>query len=380
MSDGLSRISTRSRVAAAGEGITLEELQLAARNHGLLAEALRYDVTPIGLHYLLIHYDIPELADDTFALSIGGAVDRPVTLRLDEIRQLPRVTQRVTLECAGNGRARLEPRPISQPWLVDAVGTAEWTGTPLAPLLHQAGLHPEAIDVVFTGADHGIERGIEQDYQRSLTVAEAFEEGVLLAYEMNGVPLPPQHGFPLRLVAPGWYGMAHVKWLCDITVSTTPFAGFQQAAAYVYRQTPDDPGTPVARMAPRALLIPPGFPDFMSRTRAVPRPGPVVLAGRAWSGHAPISRVEVTTDGGASWREAELEAGDGRAWQRFQLTWAAAPGHHTLGARATDAAGHSQPASPAWTRGGFGNNMIQTVEVLVLPGSGTSEPVAPLTA
>jgi DMSO/TMAO reductase YedYZ molybdopterin-dependent catalytic subunit len=367
MSDALSAISTPSRVAEPDEGVSLQELQLAARNHGMLAEALRYDVTPIGLHYLLIHYDIPELDAAAFALSVGGAVHRPLTLSLDDLKSRPRVTQRVTMECAGNGRAYLQPRPVSQPWLVDAVGTAEWTGTPLAPVLREAGLAGDAVDVVFTGADHGVERGVEQDYQRSLSVAEALDGGAMLAYEMNGVPLPPQHGFPLRLVAPGWYGMAHVKWLRDITVSTAAFTGFQQASAYVLRQTPDEAGTPVTKMAPRALLAPPGFPDFMSRARVV-RSGDNRLIGRAWSGHGPIVRVEVTTDAGRTWQEAALEAGDGTAWQRFELDWTAAPGRYSLGARGTDAAGQVQPAEPAWTRGGFANNMIQSIDVMVLPG------------
>ena len=148
----------------------------------------------------------------------------------------------VTLECAGNGRARLHPRPVSQPWLVEAVGTAEWTGTPLAPLLREAGIDADAVDVVFTGADHGVERGVEQDYQRALPLAEALRAEVLLAYEMNGAPLPAQHGFPLRLVIPGWYGMAHVKWLTRITVLAEPFDGYQNAVAYRLKARRGRPG------------------------------------------------------------------------------------------------------------------------------------------
>jgi sulfane dehydrogenase subunit SoxC len=365
---GLDQISAPSRMAAADEGISVEELRLAARNHGFLSEAMRFDVTPIGLHYLLIHYDIPDVRADGFTLSIGGAVDRTLRLTLDDLRARPRVTSRVTMECAGNGRALLTPRPISQPWLADAVGTAEWSGTPLAPLLREAGLAGDAVDVIFTGADHGVERGIEQDYQRSLTVEQAISEEIILAYEMNGAPLPPQHGFPVRLVVPGWYGMAHVKWLTDISVSTTPFIGFQQATAYMMRQTPDEPGVPITRIAPRAALIPPGFPDFMSRSRAV-RSGPVRLAGRAWSGHAPIASVEVSVDGGETWRPAELDGSAGQPgweWRRFEYDWDAKPGRHVLSARATDAAGNTQPTDPRWNRGGFANNLVQRIDVLVL--------------
>jgi len=135
---------------------------------------------------------------------MDGVVDGPLSLDLDAIRSRPRRSTVVTLECAGNGRARLRPRPVSQPWLVEAVGTSRWTGTPLSPLLREAGLPDDAVDVVFTGADHGIERGVEQDYQRSLPVREAMREEVLLAYEMNGAPLPPQHGYPLRLAGTAW--------------------------------------------------------------------------------------------------------------------------------------------------------------------------------
>ena len=241
MTAELDAVSTPARVAASEEAISAEELQLAARNHGLPLEALRFDVTPPGLHYLLTHYDMPVLDPAGFRLVIDGLVDTPLTLDLETIRRRPRISLTVTMECAGNGRARLLPRPISQPWLVDAVGTARWTGTPLAPILREAGLRDDVVELVFTGADHGVERGVEQDYQRSLTVAECMREDVLLAYEMNDAPLPLQHGYPLRLVVPGWYGMAQVKWLTRISALDDPFDGFQMRA-YRLRQQPTDPG------------------------------------------------------------------------------------------------------------------------------------------
>ncbi|MEV0223098.1 sulfite oxidase [Streptomyces sp. NPDC050704] len=371
----LDAISTPGRVADPTEGISHEELGLAARNHGLPLEALRYDVTPPGLHYILTHYDMPVL-DAAWTLTIGGRVRTPLTLDLAALRAFPPVTHRVTMECAGNGRARLTPRPVSQPWLVEAVGTADWTGVPLRTLLTEAGVEPDAVEAVFTGADHGVERGVEQDYARSLTLADATatDPEVLVAYEMNGAPLPPQHGHPVRLVVPGWYGMAHVKWLRDITLTDTPFTGFQQAVAYRYRQSPDDPGTPVTRIAPRALMVPPGFPDFMSRTRVV-RPGPLRLEGRAWSGRAPVTKVEVSTDDGDTWYEAELAPQDRHsrshshswAWRHWHAPWTATPGTHVLTARATDAEGDTQPVTQPWNRGGFGNNAVQRVTVLCEP-------------
>jgi len=348
-------------------GITMAELALAARNHGMPLEALRYDVTPVGLHYLLIHFDIPEADERAWTLEVGGAVARPRALTMDELRRRPQVTAPVTLECAGNGRARLDPRPISQPWLEEAVGTAEWTGTPLAPLLEEAGVGPEAVEVVFAGADRGVQGGLEQDYERSLTLAEAMRPGVLLAWEVNGQPLPPQHGYPLRLVVPGWYGMTSVKWLRRITVVSEPFTGYQQTGSYLLHTSEDDPGTPVTRIQPRSLLVPPGIPEFESRERVCP-PGRQLLTGRAWSGLAPVATVEVSTDGGRGWAPARLEDQPAPwAWAAWSYEWEATPGTWELCSRATDAAGNTQPLEVSWNTGGYANNAVQRVPVTVSP-------------
>jgi DMSO/TMAO reductase YedYZ molybdopterin-dependent catalytic subunit len=343
--------------------LTAEELQLATRNRGMPLEALRYDLTPTGLHYLLVHFDIPHLDAASWRLRIGGAVERPLELTLDDLRSRSRTTLAVTLECAGNGRARLHPRPISQPWLNEAIGTAEWTGTPLTGILGQAGLDPSAVEVVFTGADHGVEKEYEHDYARCLTIADATRPEVLLAYEMNGRALEPQHGFPLRLLVPGWYGMTHVKWLSRIDAVTQPFGGYQQQVAYWYKSRPDQRGEPVQRIRPRALLVPPGFPDFLTRRRTVER-GRVELLGRAWSGLAPIAKVEVSVDG--RWRDAVVAPPAGPfAWCSFHCEWAAEPGEHVLSCRATDAAGNMQPTEQPWNLQGMGNNQVQQIPVLV---------------
>ncbi|MCV2488911.1 sulfite oxidase [Geodermatophilus sp. YIM 151500] len=358
----------RARIAEPGEGIGLDELALATRNHGMPLEALRYDVTPPGLHYVLVHYDIPATEAATWELEITGAVERPLRLSLADLTARPSVTSRVLLECAGNGRARYEPRPVSQPWLLEAVGTAEWTGTPLAPLLEEAGVSPRAVDVVFTGADHGVERGVEQDYARGLPLAEAMRPETLLVHAMNGAPLPPQHGAPLRLVVPGWYGMAQVKWLRRIEVLDRPFDGFQNATAYRLKADADDGGVPVTRIRPRALLAPPGWPDFMTRERFV-HAGPVPLTGRAWSGRAPLTSVEVSTDGGATWAAAELAPADPAhpfAWRAWRFEWTARPGSAELVVRAADAEG-GQPVEQEWNRQGMANNLVQRVPVTVLP-------------
>jgi DMSO/TMAO reductase YedYZ molybdopterin-dependent catalytic subunit len=345
----------------AEQGITPAELRLAARNHGLPLEALRYDITPAGLHYLLIHYDIPPVDAESFRLEIGGAVERPLTLSLAELRERERVAEAITFECAGNGRALLEPRPLSQPWLTEAVGTAEWAGTPLAPLLEEAGVSEGAIDVLFSALDGGVEGGVAQVYERALP-AEAVTDG-LLAYEMNGAPLPPQHGFPLRLVVPGWYGMQNVKWLTRITVLDEPYTGFQNAVAYRMYGIDGEPGEPVTRMLPRSLTVPPGVPDFMTRTRHVTA-GPVKLTGRAWSGHGPITSVQVSTDGGETWAGAELREPVGEhGWVGWEARWEAEEGDHVISSRATDAAGNTQPLEPHWNLKGYANNAVERIPV-----------------
>src|SRR4051812_23766320 len=357
----------RTRVAGADEGIGLDELALATRNHGLPLEALRWDVTPPGLHYVLTHFDIPAVDPVSWSLEITGAVDRPLRLTLADLQSRAAASARVLLECAGNGRARLQPRPVGQPWLLEAVGTAEWSGTPLAPLLREAGLSPDAVDVVFTGADHGVERGVEQDYARGLPMAEALQPDALLAWAMNGAPLPPQHGAPLRLVVPGWYGMAQVKWLTRIEVLTEPFTGYQNATAYRLKVDAHEDGEPVTRIRPRALLAPPGWPDFMTRERFV-RAGTVPLSGRAWSGRAPVTRVEVSTDAGKTWDDAELAPADPAhpfAWRPWIHRWTATPGRCELLVRATDEEG-AQPVEQEWNRQGMANNLVQRVPVTVL--------------
>ncbi|HET8652524.1 MAG TPA: sulfite oxidase [Gaiellaceae bacterium] len=343
--------------------VTPEELQLAFRNRGMPLEGMRYDLTPTGLHYLVAHWDIPQIDPVTWRLSVTGCVHDPLELTLDEILARPRQSIPVTLECAGNGRGWLSPRPVSLPWLGEAVGTAEWTGTSLRALLEDAGLDPEAVEVVARGADRGIQGEEEQTYERSIPIAEATRREVLLAYEMNGRPLEPQHGFPVRLVVPDWYGMASVKWLTSLEAVAEPFGGFQQAVAYRYQQDADDPGESVRRMRVRALMVPPGIPDFFSRGRFLD-PGPVTLFGRAWSGSGAVERVEVGVDG--DWAEAALDRPVGTfAWRGWSFEWDATPGEHELACRATDAAGNVQPLEAAWNYQGMGNNAIQRVGVIV---------------
>jgi len=338
---------------------TAEEVALAARNRGMPLEALRYDVTPAGLHYLLIHFDIPR-ADERWQLQVHGLVNTPCTLCVDQLKALPAKTLRVTMECAGNGRAQLSPRYPSVPWLEEGVSTAEWTGVPLREVME---LQPSATEIVFHGADRGVDAGVEHHFARSLSVADAMRDDVLVAYAMNGSPLPPQHGAPLRLIVPRWYGMASVKWLRAIEVIDRPFDGLQQARSYHFRRVPGEQGEPCRLMRVNSLMAPPGIPDFYTRRRIV-EAGPVEILGRAWSGAAPVERVEFGVDG--HWSAAAVVTEQhAHSWKLWRFTWQASAGEHELACRATDAAGNTQPVEPPWDLTGFGNNGVQRIHVTV---------------
>ena len=339
---------------------------MAARNHGLPLEALAYPITPVGLHYLLIHYDIPVVDATSWRLVVDGEVEQPLELSLDDLRARPSVEIAATMECAGNGRVDLVPHVESQPWVNEAVGTGAWRGVRLRDLLADAGVRDGAIDVVFTGLDQGLEEEVEQTYQRSLSLEDALRAEVLLAYELNGGPLPPQHGFPLRLLVPGWYGMTSVKWLAHISVVAHPFEGFQMAKRYRLQRDEDDPGEPLTRMAPRALAVPPGVPDFHSRERFLDA-GTHVLRGRAWSGWGRVSAVDVSVDGALTWDAAQVEHDleSPWAWSAWTFPWNATQGRYEVCVRARDEAGNEQPLEAEWNVGGYRNNAVQRLIVNV---------------
>ena len=260
---------------------------------------------------------------------------------------------------------------MSQPWLVEAVGTAEWTGTPLRLLLEEADLLHDAVEIVFTGLDHGMEGGIEQDYAGSLSIAEASGDDVLLAYEMNGEPLLPQHGFPLRLVVPGWYGMTNVKWLARSrrSRSRSPASSRRRVTGCCGIGRPGYAGH---AHGARALMVPPGFPIHdappFRRARDVSRSWTSVV------GVAPVTRVHVSADLGETWNEASLaDAALGPyAWRAWNWTWEPTePGDYELWCRASDAAGNEQPVTADWNVKGYANNSVQRVPVTVMTASGS---------
>ncbi|TXF10038.1 sulfite oxidase [Pelomicrobium methylotrophicum] len=352
-----------SRIPIEG-AFTREEVQLALRQVEMPLEALRYDTTPVGLHYTLNHFDIPALEASCYRLTVSGRVRRPLSLAIDDLLRFPQVTQRVTLECAGNGRGLMTPRYPSMPWMYGAIGTAEWTGVRLRDVLAEAELLPDAVELSFYGADRGFDNGVEHPYGRSLKPELALSEDVLIAFAMNGAPLSAQHGWPLRLVVPGWYGMASVKWLVRIEAIDRPFDGYQQVVGYHYRNSADDPGVPVTSLRVKSLMVPPGIPDWYTGTRIVDRDA-MLVSGRAWSGNGvPVVRVEVAVD--EDWYEASVEPPSFRfAWQAWRFKWHPVPGEHELLCRATDASGATQPLAPHWNWNGMGNNACQRVRVFV---------------
>src|SRR4051794_35342093 len=332
-------------------------------------EALAGEITPRSQHYVRSNFAVPE---HDGVLHVGGAVAQPLRLDLDDLRTLPKVERAVTLECAGNGRLAMRPLPTGEPWGDFAVSTARWTGALLSDVLARAQPAADGVDVRFEGADHGAyhlrpvlaetDRN-DMTFVRSLPLAHAADPTaeLLIAYEMNGVPLGADHGAPFRLITPHWYAVASVKWLKRIDVLTEPYAGEFQTGHYIYEWA-DRPHEPVTLMRVRARMTDPAPGSLL-------RAGQQTLRGKAWSGTGPVTRVELSFTGAGDWYPAQLEAPRGPyQWQDWSFDWAATDvGRHTIRVRATDAAGNAQPDVPPWNRLGYGNNAIEVPYVDVMP-------------
>ena len=319
-------------------------------------------ITPTSLFFLRNRFSVPELSTTTWCLTVDGEVRTSLHLQYRDLLALPHRTLIVTLECAGNGRSGLSPLPQGEPWGYGAVSTAEWTGVPLTAVLQGAGVLAGTREVVFEGADRGAIAGRKGavPFARSLPLEKALHPDTLLAFAMNGEMLPVEHGYPLRLIVPGWYGMASVKWLSRITAVGDPFDGFFQTSRYVLGRTRPQGPAPLAETRVRSVMVQPIEGEELPLE-------PIRLAGYAWSGGAPISLVEVSTDGGESWRPAHWTTGEQRyAWRRWEFRWPPeAPGEVILQSRARDAAGKIQPAVGEWNELGYANNAVQSVRVCV---------------
>ncbi|MEB3329892.1 MAG: sulfite oxidase [Candidatus Sericytochromatia bacterium] len=327
-------------------------------------------LTPNRHFFVRSHHDEPALDAATWRLRVEGLVERPEDLTLADLKALPRHEVTAVLQCSGNGRAFHRPRVPGVPWERGAVGNARWAGARLRDVLARAGVQPGAAHVVLQGVDRPVLPTTPR-FGRSLPLAKALHPDTLLAYEMNGEPLPMLHGHPVRVVAPGWVGDDWVKWLGLVRVQAEPFDGFFYQTAYRYPRRPVSPGeaVPPEAMGPMDELVVKSLLTAPLAGARVPRTT-LPVRGAAWTGgEAVVTRVEVSLDDGHSWQNARL-LGPARpyAWRRFALDWVPPRGHPggllRLRARATDSAGRVQPTEAApWNPSGYQWNTADVVEV-----------------
>ncbi|HUG12009.1 MAG TPA: sulfite oxidase [Opitutaceae bacterium] len=323
-------------------------------------------ITPVDRMFVRSHFSVPQIDVKTWRLKIGGDVGTPFELTYDEVLGMASRSIAVTMECAGNGRAFLTPPAAGAQWERGAVSNAEWTGVPLSEVLRRAGVKSSVREVIFEGADRGeikdpLGPAGEVHYARSMPLKKANED-VLLAFRMNGEDLTPAHGAPLRLIVPGWYGMASVKWLTRVIASAQPFNGYYQTIDYAHwERGPSAPTlVPITEMQVKAQIARPGFADAV-------RAGELYrVCGAAWTTEAEISKVEISTDGGETWQNTHLMGEPVRnAWRLWEFDWKVPSelGKATLLARATDSAGRTQPTDRDQDRRSYIVNHLLPIEV-----------------
>src|SRR5213594_784996 len=331
-------------------------------------EKLDSFITPTKSFYVRTHFPIPSIDRDAWWLRIEGEVEKPFAINYEELLDLEWKTIPATLECAGNNRSFLQPKVKGVQWGLGAVGTAQWTGVPLSILLDRAGVKADACEVILEGADGGVLEDPksppgELRFARSIPVEKAGTD-VLLAYKMNGGELPPEHGFPVRAIVPGWYAMASVKWLQRIIVADRPFTGYYQTIDYAYWERREA----IAELTPLTKMQVKGQISKPSQDEIVPANSSVCVRGGAWTCDAEITKVELSMDGGATWTEAKL-LGESKpnAWRLWEFNWQTptAPGRQTLIACATDSLGRTQPVQRDRDRGTYMINHLLPVTVQV---------------
>jgi DMSO/TMAO reductase YedYZ molybdopterin-dependent catalytic subunit len=331
-------------------------------------ETLQSFITPTKSFYVRTHFPIPAIDRDAWWLHVEGEVEKPFAINYEELLKLESLTIPATLECAGNNRNFLEPKVKGVQWDLGAVGTAEWTGVPLSILLDRAGVKTSACEVILEGADQGMLEDAKSPsgilrFARSIPLAKARSD-VLLAYKMNDVDLPPQHGFPLRAIVPGWYAMASIKWLQRIIVTDEPFTGYYQTMDYTFWKRRGDIAelAPLTGMQIKAQIAKP------VKGEIVPGDSGVRVHGAAWTSDGEIMKVELSTDGGATWNETRL-VGESKpnAWRLWEYEWKTpvAAGKAALIARATDSLGRTQPVERDPDRGTYMINHLLPITVEV---------------
>jgi DMSO/TMAO reductase YedYZ molybdopterin-dependent catalytic subunit len=333
-------------------------------------------LTPTELFYIRSHFPAPRLELGSYQLRIDGAVRNPLSLSYQQLRDMPSETRVATLECAGNSRVFLVPQVPGAQWELGAVGNAEWTGVPLVALLERAGLEEDACEIVLEGADRGVpaEPPVPPgpiSYARSLPRDKAVERDVLIAYQMNGCDLPLDHGYPVRAIVPGHYGMASVKWLLRLHTVREPFRGYWQTSDYGYWDYLD--GMPVRRalgeMKLKSEITRPRVYETLAANQVC------TVCGAAWAGETEVKGIAVSTDGGRTWAEAEfLDPVQRHAWRRWKFDWLTPkqPGRYTLLARAKDAHGSVQPGTHDPNHGTYVINHPLPIEVFVDDGANPS--------
>jgi DMSO/TMAO reductase YedYZ molybdopterin-dependent catalytic subunit len=330
------------------------------------AEYLNTWITPVDAFFVRQHLPRPKINASEYRLEVGGLAAKKLSLTIEDLKKLPQHVVPATLECAGNGRNNFRPRVPGLQWSKGAIGNAEWRGPRVKDIIERAGISSNVKYVHFDGADVGV--ATTPDFIRSIPLRKAQHDSTILAMEMNGRPLPDLHGFPARLIVPGWDGASWVKWVTKMEAAAESHAGFYMATAYKYPGILTPPGV---APKPETMQVIEGMAvkSFFAR----PAPGAkfpigrVTLSGMGWGGENRIARVEVSTDGGAGWADATLGAEDyAFAWRTWRYQWTpATPGHYIVCCRATDSAGRTQPIEPAWNPSGYLWNGIERIGVLV---------------
>ncbi|MCH9626575.1 MAG: Protein-methionine-sulfoxide reductase catalytic subunit MsrP [Chlamydiales bacterium] len=340
----------------AADSSSLDVIKYDPYNAETPPKALIPKITPTESAYVRTNFAVPKLTED-HVIKVGGAVQNSLIVSVEDLKKMPQRTITATMECAGNDRLDMRPLPVGEPWGKGAVSTMTWTGVPLADILAKAGISSDAVEVLVTAADKGPREDAEGEvrFARSMPIEEAMKGDTLLALLMNGEPLTPDHGFPVRLAVPNWYGMASVKWIVRIDVLTEPFEGYFQKKRYAYDEA--NGVRPVDHILVKSIITEPADGAQTGRT--------IKVSGWAWSGNGAIKRVEVAVDGGDTWQEAKLGVNDSpHAWTPWSLTLSLPyRGRFVLRSRATDASGALQPDQIVWNSLGYGNNAVRQIVI-----------------
>jgi len=342
----------------------LKTLSLYPENQEAPIEFIQTDTLDARLFFRRNHFSYPSLSYSNYWLPLGGSVKTPLLLSTQDLLRLPSKTLKVVLECAGDKRSFFETKVFGEQWENGAISQGIWKGISLRSLLERAGVREEAKEVIIEGYDYGERKDFDQvfTYSRSLPIEKALHSDTIIAYEYNHKPIPFKHGYPLRLIVPQWYGMASVKWIKQITVIDSHFTGPFQTVDYVYypNKENNNEAFPVTTIHVNSTIQKPLNRDTLNT-------GTHEIKGIAWTGKGRVIKVEISTDNGKTWIEAEITADQSRyAWTSWSFQWTVAEkGEYTIMSRATDSYQRIQPSNPFWNRKGYGYNAIDKVMVKI---------------